>query len=101
MRAIVLVSLLLACSNTTPNDDAGSDATADTSTEDAVTDVGDGGVMGCDVQTCNGTVFLLVGQSVPNGDVCGNTCSCELQGGFLIGQCTFGSDCPCNDASAD
>ena len=100
MRTLVLVPFLIACSSSGPDVDAGNDASVDVTTNDA-NDASDAGVTGCDVQTCSGPTFLTVGQSVPTGDICGNTCSCTIQGGFLIGQCTFGSDCPCADASTD
>lgn len=96
MKAILLLPLLLiACSTSVPANDAG-DASVDVAAE-----ADDAGMTGCDVQTCHGNVFLLPGQTVPNGDVCGNTCSCKLQGGFLVAQCTFTSGCPCADGSTD
>jgi hypothetical protein len=96
---IAMATTLLGCSSTTtsPND-AGLDA-ADAAV-DATDAAVDAGVdTGCTVTTCAGTVMLSLGETVPIGDNCGDTCSFKVLGGGLAScGCSYEADCVCPDA---
>lgn len=94
--ALSFVLPWVACSSTPTqtSDDGGIDAQS-TDASDAVSDAQDGG---CVVQTCNGVMSLFLGQTVPYGDGCGDTCSYKSAGGGLtLCGCSYTVDCPCPD----
>jgi hypothetical protein len=95
----VIVFVMCACSSTSGPYDAGSDAQSDATPSDATSDATDADSGGCVVQTCNGTVSLYLGQTIPYGDDCNaETCSWKGGGGLSMCGCTYISGCSCPDA---
>lgn len=50
----------------------------------------------CVVMTCNGSsVTIPPGQTIPYGDVCGDTCKYQVQGMFGVCGCSVQPGCAC------